>query len=303
MNYVAGVGFSNCDILYPGMPRIPGEGEEVYSSGLDIKMGGGVPATMINLSRLGVPVKFSTYLGTDMFSKVVENQLSESGVTYTNLYEGGGIPVGVSCVIITERDRTFVSYRDDVRITDEIMEKIYIQSAGAKIVEMHANYLEVYKKLKKDHVTMILDTGWEDDLSIEKYAEYIELADYYTPSRTEAMKITGTSSPEDAIRVLGKYFDTPIVKLDKDGCMVMKDGKISIVPPMNGVDRVDSTGAGDAFMSGLIYGLFHDRNIFDSVLFGNITGGTCVTGVGCLTSYVTEKELLSIADGYRLTRM
>jgi ribokinase len=302
MNYVAGVGFANCDILYSGMPRIPGEGQEVYSSGLDIKMGGGVPATMINLSRLGVPVQFSTFLGKDMFSRVVEEELERSGLDYVNLYKGDGIPVGVSCVIITNNDRTFVSYRDDFKITDDMLEKIYLQSAGAKIVEMHSSCLEIYKKLKKDHVTMILDTGWEDDLSIEKYSEYIELADYYTPSRGEAMKITGTSTPEDAIRVLGKYFRTPIVKLDKDGCMVMKDGKITVIPPMDGVDSVDPTGAGDAFMSGLIYGLFHDRSIYDSIRFGNITGGTCVAGIGCLTNFVNENELLSIADKYNIMR-
>ena len=295
MSFVAGVGFANCDILYSGMPRIPNEGEGVYAHGLDVKMGGGTPATMINLSRLGVPVKFSTFLGKDMFSDVVKNELKRSGIDYTNLYEDSGIPVTVSCTIITQHDRTFVSYRDEVNITDRMLDAVYRQSVGAKFVEMHVNYLDIYRKLKKDHVAMILDTGWEDDLSIEKYADYIELADYYTPSRKEALKITGTSTPEDAIRQLGHYFKTPIVKLDKDGCMVMVNNEIVVVPPMPDVDRIDSTGAGDAFMSGLIYGLFHDYPVEDSVLFGNITGGTCVKGIGCLTSYVNETELLDIA--------
>ena len=94
------------------------------------------------------------------------------------------------------------------------------------------NYLDVYRKLKNDNVTMVMDTGWEDDLSIEKYADYIEIADYYTPSRKEALQITDTSTVEDAVKVLGRYFKTPIVKLDKDGCMVMLNGEITIVPPM-----------------------------------------------------------------------
>lgn len=295
MDFVAGVGMSNCDLLYFGMPRIPGEGEELYSKGLSIQMGGGVPATMLNLSRLGIPVQLSTFIGEDVFSKVVEGELEKNGVRFENLYSGNGMPVTVTSTLITAGERTFVSYRDEIPITDRILEEIYLQSRGAKLVEMHSGFLEVYKKLKDDSVTMLLDTGWEDDLSIEKYADYIELADYYTPSRKEALKITGAGTPEDAIRILGNYFKNPIVKLDKEGCMVMDAGKISVVPSIPDFKAVDSTGAGDAFLAGLMYGLYHDCDIRQSVLFGNITGGACVAGIGCLSSYVKESELLSIS--------
>jgi sugar/nucleoside kinase (ribokinase family) len=299
MSFVAGAGMSNCDLLYLGMPRIPREGEEIYSKDLSIQMGGGVPATLLTLSRLGISVKLSTFLGEDAFSKVVKMELLQNGVDFTNLYFGKGVPVTVTSTMITIEDRTFVSYRNEVPITDRICERIYQQCRGAKLVEMHSGFLEVYKKLKNESVTMLLDTGWEDDLSIEKYADYIELADYYTPSRKEAQKITGTSTPEDAIKILGKYFKTPIVKLDKQGCMVMENGKISIVPSIPDFKVVDSTGAGDAFLAGLMYGLFYDYDIRTSILFGNITGGACVAGIGCVSNYVKESELLSIAKRYR----
>jgi hypothetical protein len=37
----------------------------------------------------------------------------------------------------------------------------------------------------------------------------------------------------------------------------------------------------------------------DAILFGNITGGLCVEGIGCLTRYVNEMELLEIAEKHR----
>lgn len=295
MNFIAGAGIANCDLLYSGMPRIPGEGEEIYANGLQIKMGGGVPATMITLSRLGISTKLGTFLGEDIFSKVVKNELDRNSVKYVNLYCGSEIPVTVTSALITENDRTFASYRNKLVITDKLIETIYQLCSGAKLVEMHVGFLDVYKKLKNDHVTMVLDTGWNDDLSIEKYADYIELADYYTPNYKEALKITGTTRPEDAIKILGRYFKYPVIKLNKDGCMVMIDGDISIIPPLQNVKAVDATGAGDAFLAGLLYGLFYDYDISTSILFGNITGGVCVSGIGCLTSYVNEQELLSIA--------
>lgn len=299
MNFVAGAGNSNCDLLYFGMPRIPREGEEIYAKGLTIQMGGGVPATMLTLSRLGVPVKLSTFLGNDIFSEVVKKELIKSGIDYKNLYEEKGIPVTVTSTIITKADRTFVSYRDEAPISDQVLENVYQQSKGAKLLEMHTGFLDVYKQLKNDKTAMLLDTGWEDDLSLEKYADYIELADYYTPSRKEALKITGTSHLEDAIRILAEHFKYPIIKLDKDGCMVMRNGEIVIIPPIPNVKNIDSTGAGDAFLAGLMYGLFHDYDIDTCILFGNITGGTCVKKIGCLTSFVVEEELLSIAQNVK----
>ena len=58
----------------------------------------------------------------------------------------------------------------------------------------------------------------------------------------------------------------------------------------------DSTGAGDAFLAGLCYGLFYDYPLKDCIEFGNITGGKAVTAVGALSAYVTEKELLKLKE-------
>ena len=65
------------------------------------------------------------------------------------------------------------------------------------------------------------------------------------------------------------------------------------------VKRFCKTGAGDAFLAGLMYGLYHGYPFADCVRFGNITGGKSVTGVGCLTEYVQESELLALREKYK----
>ena len=67
------------------------------------------------------------------------------------------------------------------------------------------------------------------------------------------------------------------------------------VPAMKNVRAVDSTGAGDAFMSGFMYGLYYNYPVEQCVRFGNVTGGTCVQEIGCLTKYVNEGKLLELA--------
>lgn len=54
----------------------------------------------------------------------------------------------------------------------------------------------------------------------------------------------------------------------------------------------DSTGAGDAFLAGLMYGLYHAKPITQSIAYGNVTGGACVQQLGCLTAFVDEPTLL-----------
>ena len=142
----------------------------------------------------------------------------------------------------------------------------------------------------------MFDTGWSDDLSIDKYREYLQIADYYVPNQKEALKITGESTVEGAADRLSEFFSDVIIKLDRDGCLLKNKDGISIIPSMKNVEAVDATGAGDAFLSGFIYGLYHDYPVEQCIRFGNVTGGTCVQGVGCLTKYVYEEELLQFAS-------
>lgn len=298
MSYVAGVGIVNCDLLYSGLARLPTEGEELFARGFDMQLGGGVPAVMIHLKRLGVPVQLSTFLGRDRFSRFARAQLKAAGVPFQNLYHGNGMPVNVTSVAITPQDRTFLSYRDVIPITNSIQEKLYAQFSGAKIIRIHNTLYDLYVRLKQENpnICLVMDTGWDESMSLETFEKYLQLADYYTPNCKEALKLTGTQDPHRAAEILSQYFDTAIVKLGSDGCLMRNNGMEEIIPPVPVVNAVDSTGAGDAFIAGFIYGLYHGYPIRDCICFGNITGGECVRSVGCLSSILTEESLLKTAE-------
>ena len=109
LSCASGVGVLNCDLLFSGLSRLPVEGEEIYAKGFDMQLGGGLPATLIHLARLGVPVDFSTFLGEGRISRFIRELLDQSGAKYRNLYQGTGEPVTVTSVLILPTDRTFVS--------------------------------------------------------------------------------------------------------------------------------------------------------------------------------------------------
>ena len=300
MAFCAGAGSTNVDLLYKGFERLPKLGEELYCDEFSLQLGGGLPATLINLGRLGVSARIATELGQDMFSEFAKSKFRENGVEPVNLYDGDKIPLNITSAIILPADRTFFTYgKGSIDPSESAKEAFYRMATGAKVVLMHpGGFLPVYRRLKAEGTKLVLDTGWDEELSFSKYGEYLELADYYTPNRKEAMQITGTTSPEAAAERLRVYFGNVVVKVDKDGCIGMDGGEMFFVPSIDEFQNVDSTGAGDAFLAGFVYGLMHDCPLKQCIAYGNITGGKSVTAVGALSAYVTEPELQAYYEKY-----
>lgn len=296
MAFIAGAGATNVDLLYENMPKIPDVGEEVYTDRFSLQLGGGLPATLINLGRLGIDAKIATELGNDIFSEFAKTKFTENRVQPVNLYKGSGIPLNITSAIILKEDRSFITYgKGSIEPDDKAKEDFYNISKGAKICLMApGGFLDVYKKLKSEGTIMVLDMGWDEELTFEKYSELFAVADYYTPNQKEALAITGCSNAKDAAYELKKYFDKVVVKVDKDGCIGIDGADYFFCPSLKQYKNVDSTGAGDAFLAGFVYGLFYNYPLKDCIEFGNITGGKAVTAVGALSAYVNEKELLEL---------
>ncbi|MCI9112054.1 MAG: carbohydrate kinase family protein [Eubacterium sp.] len=298
MAFVAGAGATNVDLLYENMPKIPDVGEEIYTNSFSLQLGGGLPATLINLGRLGIEAKIATELGNDIFSEFAKSKFTENKVQPINLYKGNQIPLNITSAIILKNDRSFITYgKGSIEPDSKAKEEFYSIARGAKVCLMApGGFVEVYKKLKSEGTVMVLDMGWDEELTFEKYDELLTIADYFTPNQKEALKITGCSNAKDAAYALKKYFDKVVVKVDKDGCIGIDEDDYFFCPSLEQFKNVDSTGAGDAFLAGFVYGLFHDYPLKDCIKFGNITGGKAVTAVGALSAYVTEDELLSLKN-------
>ena len=232
-----------------------------------------------------------------MFSQFALSEFQKAGCVPINIYSGDKVAVNITAAAITPKDRTFWSYGNINEKADP--EKIYQGLTGAKAVAMHESYLDVYRKLKEEGSIVILDTGFVEDMSLEKYEAMLEIADYFLPNRTETIRLTGETDPKKAAVVLSKYLDKVVVKLDSEGCLIYRDGEYVFVKSIPEFVRVDSTGAGDAFFAGFMYGIMKDEPIEKCALYGNITGGKCVTAVGCTTAYFTEEELLAMAEKYK----
>ena len=280
------------DLIYAGFKRIPGVGEEIATDQFTLALGGGPPAALITAARLGAPAKLATSLGIDYFSGIAASFLGKEPIEYTSFFPAGseGIPLNITSVMSFEdKERSFVSYFSPEPFYESFAPAINEYLKGISICIASGYHEDLFRELNQEGCRIIYDVGWRDDLSLESLKDVLAHVYLFAPNEKEALKITGADTAEAALEILSRYLPQPLVKLGRRGALVWKDGKAIHLPPFD-FEPVDSTGAGDAFLGGISYGLWRDWDILRCVELGNYTGGKAVTALGCLAAYPTLEE-------------
>ena len=102
------------------------------------------------------------------------------------------------------------------------------------------------------------------------------------PNEIEINQLTGEDYQDGAKIFLKLGAELVAVKLGERGCYVT-DGKESHLIEAYNVDVVDTTGAGDAFDAGFIYGLVKGKDLYTCGMFGNFVASRCVSKMGART--------------------
>ncbi|HYE84161.1 MAG TPA: carbohydrate kinase family protein [Clostridia bacterium] len=296
MSCVAAVSPLTLDLLYSGLPRIPNLGEEVYAGSFDMQIGGGPTATIITLDRLGVPVRYGTFLSDDRISMLAGALLEQHGIAYDNIYKGKESPVVVTSIASFPEDRYFLTYDPRINAVDCSDEEIYRALKGAKICIGVKGHDRVMKRLREEGTRVVFDVGWEDDLCIDSLKEMLQGVDVFTPNEKEALKMTGCSKVQDALDIISEYAAYTVITMGKEGCLAKYRGRTEYMPPIKGIQPVDTTGAGDNFLAGLIYGMYHDWSFSESLKMASAVGAYSTTELGCCKAAVNVEKALELIE-------
>lgn len=298
MDGIAVIGRISLDFLFGGVPRLPGIGEEIYSESFDLQLGCSSFVYATVLKRLGVPVKFGTFLSAGMRSQMAKILLDkELTDTYVNLYptpqQNTPDPIMISAAMSTVHDRSFMSYADnysDKLIDDETVYRFY---HGAKIAPTIHGYPEVMQQIAKEGTLLVHDTWWHDDMSLEKESAMLNISTIFSPNDKEAFYLTKTDNIEDALKVLAQLVKHPIITLGAKGSATIINNQVHYIHPRYAFNCVDTTGAGDNFLAGIMYGLYNGWDILRAMEIGNICGGNSTTQIGCCKAVLGLEQLKS----------
>ena len=278
----------NLDLIFKDFDRLPQPGEEVFARQFTMQLGGGPMVYPIVLEQLGCRVRLGTFLGRSTVSQLCRQLLAQRGFSSYDVFETDcPDPEVVTSVFSWAHDRGFLSHNQGVYESSLDPETVYRFLQDARVVFAPVGHPEVTRRLHKQGVKVVYDNGWSDDLSIDDFKSFLPYIDVYTPNDKEAMKLAGTDDVEEAVRFLARYTPCPVVTLGSRGCAYWEDGGIRYAPAIEEFPAVDTTGAGDNFLTGVIYGLLQDRPLGECVRLGNIFAGVSITAVGCFGTKIT----------------
>lgn len=243
----------------------------VYEHLVNAEPGGSGCNTMIGLAQLGGTASFTSRVGRDEHGELYHLKLSERGVK-PNLGIANGV-TGICLVLITpDAQRTMCTFlglsRDlrpeDVNTTDISHSKyVYVTGYLWDTDTQKEAVLRAMHEANRTGVKVALSLS--DPFCVNRHKEDFkrilrEHTDVLFANFHEAQALTETQSPHEAVRALAEHCDIAVVTLDEKGSLILANGKLHEIP-VYPVTAVDTTGAGDMYAAGLLYGLTHGLSL------------------------------------------
>jgi len=307
------IGTPCVDIIFGGMPHWPTLGKEMYVGKFAVSVGA-VFNTAATLSRLGMRVALLCELGNDFFSRFILEEMEKAGISRELVIVQERPQFSVSVCLAHEGERGFVSYSNMesslVAHMAETAESDAEQQFERDILaqkprQLLASYtfdgvfayarpaaVPLLNMLAERDCAIFLDAGWNpQELTDPHMLNAIRRGHYFMPNQLEATCITGDDRPEAAVCTLAELSPTVIVKMGERGVVACQQGQLTHCPAYPTEDVVDTTGAGDAFNGGFIYGILKGYSLADALRCGTICGSLSATALTGTAAVPTADEL------------
>ncbi|TYP00014.1 ribokinase [Geothermobacter ehrlichii] len=242
--------------------------------------GGPVATALVTLARLGVRTAFFGAVGGDEAGRLIRWSLVAEGVDCRLLQvdpEGESQRAWVIADRTTGKRNIFWKRgaRRPFHLTDETAELI----AAAKVLLLDDldfdAALAAARAAREAGVTTVLDGG-----SLRpRTAELLPLIDHLVVSEKFARQWTGRPEPPAALEPLAAFGGTVTVTAGAEGCWSLLAGEV-IHQPAFGVDVIDTTGCGDVFHGGYVFGLLQAWPLPAVLAFASACAALKARGLG-----------------------
>jgi sugar/nucleoside kinase (ribokinase family) len=298
------------DVFVPPLERLPAAGELVTTGDFVVETGGCAANAAFALARLGVRAAVVAQVGDDHFGAFVEDELRAAGLDVTGIGRAAGLGTSKTVIIpVTGEDRRFIHTfganaalcaADLAPALARAPEVLYI--GGFLVLPgLRQDELAAQLRLAREAGTRVVfdvvaPAGRA--LSLDDVAGVLPEVDYFVPNDDEAAALTGERDPRrQAERLLELGAGTVVVTLGERG-LIAASRTETIELPAPQVDFVESSGAGDAFAAGLVYGLLQSWPLRRSLEFASVIGASACTRLGCTGGLVTRAEADALLESY-----
>lgn len=275
--YATVIGGANIDIQ--GFPN----GKLIYK---DSNIGkvkhslGGVGRNIAeNMVRLGVPTKFLSVVGDDVYGQKIIDEARQIGMDIKDVMIAQGKNTSSYLSMLDETGDMIVAIShmdilDRLDVSYIISKKHILENSAVTVLDTNLSE-DVLKYVTSTYKDSKLFLDAVSTTKAMKVKDMIGVFHTIKPNKLEAEVLTGIEiSDEASLKEAGRYFIEAGVKnvfitLGSEG-LYYTDGREEGIIPGKKVKVVNATGAGDAFIAALVYGEFNDLTIKEKAIFANM---------------------------------
>jgi len=298
---VIGFGALNVDTILK-VDKIVGAEEESFIRDYTEACGGSAANTMVGLARLGCKVGFIGKVADDHEGQMQLDCFKTEGIDTDGIIHSSKGKSGVCLGFVDKKGARALYINPGVNDSIEFRELQPAYISQTQILHLSSfvgeKSFRSQKKLMSflpDSVKISFDPGaiyaHRGFASIEPI---IQNSFVMMPNSLELEIITGESDiPKGAELLIRMGVKIVAVKLGAKGCYVTNGQEKRIIEPFK-VRAVDTTGAGDAFNAGFLYGLLNDQTLFECGRLGNFVASRSVMKMGGRAGLPYEADLALI---------
>jgi ribokinase len=292
------IGSSNTDMVVKS-DRLPVPGETVLGGVFMINQGGKGANQAVAIARLGGNVTFISKTGNDSFGKQSIEMFDEENINTDYILSDPHHPSGVALIMVDTSGENCIVVASGANGTlsphDIDKARNIIESADILLMQLEIPMETVEYAAKLAHrkgIKVILNPAPAAFLS----NELLECLYAIVPNKTEAEMLSGVkvfdwdSARQAADIISAKGVSNVIITLGSKGSLIKEENSYYEVP-VEKINAVDSTAAGDTFCGTLCVGLAEGFSILDAVKMANKASGISVTREGAQSSIPYRKEL------------
>ena len=259
--------------------------------------GGQCATAMVALARLGMRTRYIGKVGADEIGRFQIDRVASEGVQ-CDIAVVDGAETQTAFIIIDRQsgERTILWNRDErLTITERDVDREAVTSGRVLHLDGHdvAASIAAARYAREARVPTVLDIDNVYD-GVEKL---LPLIDFIVCSAGFCERVTGEKNTRAGLRKLIESTGWPFVAatLGREGALAYFNGQYFHSPAFE-IDCKDTTGAGDAFHGGFIYGLLQGLSVEETLRFANAVAGLKCRGVGAQTALPSLEEVTALLD-------
>ena len=259
--------------------------------------GGSASNTINGITRLGAAAGFVGKIGKDEVGEFFRNDMLNNGVVPHLLYSE--TPSGQCTVLVSaDGERTLCTFLgaacelDAKDLTPEMFVGFDIFHIEGYLVQNHELIRRAVKMAKEAGLQVSVDLASynvvEENLNFlnEIIRDYIDIV---FANEEEARAFTG-KEPEQALIHIADHCDIAVVKIGKEGSFI-KSGSESVLVKPRLANCIDTTGAGDLYAAGFLYGLANGYSLDICGKIGSLVSGNVVEVLGAKMTDEVWKQI------------